>query len=86
MPKYDSQYRIDSPNGQEAIKQLQKLSVGESINSFPIQAISLPAQWKMVEKSATRWKLEGTFCEVPLYTLTVEVRENRIGMKVEEPS
>jgi hypothetical protein len=84
MPKFDGQYRLDSPNGKAALEQLRGLSVGGSLQAFLIPALSTPAQWVLKEKTETRWKLEGNFCEIPLYTLTVEINEDRIGMKVEE--
>jgi hypothetical protein len=86
MPKFDCQYRTDSPNGQLALQQVQKLSVGDTLKSEFIPSISAPVKWVLTEAVENRWKLDGSFYDIPLYTVTIEVREGRIGMRVEEPA
>jgi hypothetical protein len=84
MPKFDCQYRTDSPNGKAAVELLEKLSLGGSLTSPLIPSLSAPAEWVLEEKEPGRWKLQGSFCTIPLYSLTIAIEGDRIGMKVEE--
>jgi hypothetical protein len=93
MPeKFNGLYKTDSPRGKEALGMLDGLTEGQAVGSstmIPGLRPHDPVVWilKKVDTVAAdlkTWIVDGSYCGIPFYRLTIKRMEDRIGMTVEE--
>jgi hypothetical protein len=82
--KYDGLWKSDTVNGRIALKRLSLLKVGSSFEEPLMPSLPIKVLWTCTEVGADSWKLEGTFCGIPFYSVDVTATESSVAVKAKE--